>query len=71
MLFRSKGGVLYQQVRVLKTVSVLGRVVDPQGRPMAGAHIFNHASSGVSEADGFFVLEMSESSPSLRIHHRG
>lgn len=67
----NKGGVLYQQVRVLKTVSVLGRVVDPQGRPMAGAHIFNHASSGVSEADGFFVLEMSESSPSLRIHHRG
>ncbi len=67
----NKGGVLYQQVRVLKTVSVLGRVVDPQGRPMAGAHILNHASSGVSEADGFFVLEMSESSPSLQIHHRG
>ena len=38
---------------------------------MAGAHILNHASSGVSEADGFFVLEMSESSPSLQIHHRG
>ena len=38
---------------------------------MAGAHIQNHASSGVSEADGFFVLEMSESSPSLEIHHRG
>ena len=67
----NKGGVMYQKVRVLKTLSVLGRVVDPQGRPMAGAHILNHASSGVTEADGFFVLEMSESTPSLEIHHRG
>ena len=67
----NKGGVIYQQVRVLKTLSVLGRIVDPQGRPMAGAHILNHASSGVTEADGFFVLEMSESSPSLEINHRG
>ena len=67
----NKGGVMYQKVRVLKTLSVLGRLVDPQGRPMAGAHIVNHASSGVTEADGFFVLEMSESSPSLQINHRG
>ena len=67
----NKGGVTYQQVRVLKTLSVLGRIVDPQGRPMAGAHILNHASSGVTEADGFFVLEMSESSPSLEVNHRG
>ena len=67
----NKGGVMYQKVRVLKTLSVLGRLVDPQGRPMAGAHILNHASSGVTEADGFFVLEMSEASPSLEINHRG
>ena len=67
----NKGGVMYQKVRVLKTLSVLGRIVDPQGRPMAGAHILNHASSGVTEADGFFVLEMSEASPSLEINHRG
>ena len=67
----NKGGVMYQQLRVLKTLSVLGRLVDPQGRPMSGAHILNHASSGVSEADGFFVLEMSESSPTLEVNHRG
>lgn len=67
----NKGGVAYQQVRVLKTLSVLGRLVDPQGRPLGGAHILNHASSSVSEADGFFVLEMSESSPTLHVRHRG
>ena len=67
----NRGGVTYQQLRVLKTLSVLGRLVDPQGRPMSGAHILNHASSGVSEADGFFVLEMSESSPTLEVSHRG
>ena len=56
---------------MLKTLSVLGRLVDPQGRPLGGAHILNHASSSVSEADGFFVLEMSESSPTLHVRHRG
>ena len=67
----NKGGVQYQHVRVLKTLSVLGRLIDPQGRPLSGAHILNHASSSVSEADGFFVLEMSQSTPTLDVNHRG
>lgn len=67
----NKGAVRYQQVRVFKTVSVLGRLLDAQGRPMRGARIQNHASSGVTEADGFFVLEMSESTPTLEISHAG
>ena len=67
----NKGGVAYQQLRVHKTLSVLGRLIDPQGRPMGGAHIQNPVGSGVSEMDGFFVLEISESSPTLNVSHRG
>lgn len=67
----NKGGVQYQTLRVIKTLSVLGRLVDPQGRPMGGAQLLNQASSGVSEADGFFVMEMSESSPTLAVSFRG
>ncbi len=67
----NKGGVMYQKLRVLKTLSVLGRLVGPQGRPMGGAYLLNSAGSGVSEADGFFVLEMSESSPVLEVSYRG
>ena len=67
----NKGGVMYQKLRVLKTLSVLGRLVDPQGSPMGGAYLLNNASSGVSEADGFFVLEMSELSPVLEVSYRG
>lgn len=38
---------------------------------MGGALIQNPVGSGVSEVDGFFVLEMSESSPTLNVSHRG
>ncbi|WP_263260648.1 TcfC E-set like domain-containing protein [Pseudomonas sp. RIT-PI-S] len=67
----NKGAVQYQRLRVFKTVSVLGRLLDPQGRPLRGARIQNHASSSVTEADGFFVLEMSESTPTLEVSHGG
>ena len=67
----NKGGVAYQKLSVHKTISVLGRLIDPQGRSMGGAHVQNRVASAVSEVDGFFVLEMSESSPTLLVSHRG
>ena len=63
----NKGGVDYRKIRVMKTVTVLGRLLDPQGRPLKGHHVINHASRGVSEVDGFFSMEMNAGSPTLEV----
>ena len=65
----NKGGVEYRKVRVMKTLTVLGRLIDPQGRPLKGHHVINHASRGVSEVDGFFSMEMNASSPALEVRY--
>ncbi|MVV52136.1 pilus assembly protein PapC [Pseudomonas sp. PB120] len=65
----NKGGVEYRQIRVMKTLTVLGRLIDPQGNPLKGHHIINHASRGVSEVDGFFSMEMNAGSPTLEVRH--
>ena len=43
--------------------------MDPQGRPLKGHHIINHASRGVSEVDGFFSMEMNAGSPTLEVRY--
>ncbi|KAA8560895.1 putative outer membrane usher protein EcpC [Pseudomonas extremaustralis] len=63
----NKGGVGYRKINVMKTVTVLGRLVDPQGQPLKGHHLINHASRGVSEVDGFFSMEMNAGSPTLEV----
>ncbi|MGY2440605.1 CS1-pili formation C-terminal domain-containing protein [Pseudomonas sp. SDO52101_S400] len=63
----NKGGVEYRKVRVMKTMTVLGRLVDAQGRPLKGHHVINHASRGVTEVDGFFSMEMNAGSPTLEV----
>lgn len=65
----NKGGVEYRKITVSKTVTVLGRLVDPQGKPLKGHHIINHASRGVSEVDGFFSMEMNAGSPTLEVRY--
>jgi hypothetical protein len=65
----NKGGVEYRKVRVMKTLTVLGRLIDPQGRPLKGHHVINHASRGVSEVDGFFSMEMHAGSPTLEVRY--
>lgn len=67
----NRGGVEYRQLRVLRTVTVLGRLLDAQGSPLRGAQVINHASRSVSEADGFFAVEMSASTPTLEVRHGG
>jgi len=67
----NRGGIDYRQLRVLRTVTVLGRLLDGHGQPLRGAQVVNHASRSVSEADGFFAVEMSESTPTLDIRQRG
>lgn len=63
----NKGGVDYRKITINKTLTVLGRLVDPQGKPLKGHHIINHASRGVSEVDGFFSMEMNAGSPTLEV----
>lgn len=66
----NKGGVAHGKVRVMKTVTVVGRLVDKAGKPVSGAKLVNHAGHGISEHDGFFVTDMHEHTPELTIHHR-
>ncbi|MBW3503605.1 TcfC E-set like domain-containing protein [Pseudomonas sp. NKUCC02_KPG] len=63
----NKGGVDYRTIKVVNTVTVLGRLIDPQGNPLKGHHIINHASRGVTEVDGFFSMEMNASTPTLEV----
>ncbi|MEB5932394.1 TcfC E-set like domain-containing protein [Pseudomonas mosselii] len=63
----NKGGVAYQQVRVMKTLTVLGRLLDGHGQPLKAHHVLNHASRGVTEVDGFFSMELSASNPTLEV----
>ncbi|AEV64685.1 CS1-pili formation C-terminal domain-containing protein [Pseudomonas ogarae] len=65
----NKGGVDYRKIHVMKTVTVLGRLLDDQGQPLRGHHVINHASRGVSEADGFFSMEMNAGSPTLEVRY--
>ncbi len=63
----NKGGVAYQKVRLMKTVTVFGRLIDGNGKPLKGHHVMNHASRGVTEADGFFSMELSAKTPTLEV----
>lgn len=67
----NRGGVEYRQLRVMRTVTVLGRLLDRQGQVLSGALVINHASRSVSEAGGHFAVEMSESTPTLEIRQLG
>ena len=67
----NRGGIEYRQLRVMRTVTVLGRLVDDNGDGMSGAQVINHASRSVTEADGFFAVEMSESTPVLEVRMAG
>jgi hypothetical protein len=63
----NKGGIEYRKVTVMKTLTVLGRLVNGQGQPLKGHHVINHASRGVTEVDGFFSMEMHAGTPTLEV----
>lgn len=67
----NRGAVSYQKIRIMRTVTVLGRLLDAMGAPIKGAMVINHASRSLSEADGFFAVEMSESTPTLEVRRGG
>ncbi|MGU3522794.1 CS1-pili formation C-terminal domain-containing protein [Enterobacteriaceae bacterium C23F] len=63
------GEVSSHQVRVMKTVSVMGRLVDANQQPLNGAKVVNHAGRTLSQADGIFTLEMHKNNPEIKIEH--
>lgn len=66
----NKGGVAHSKVRIMKTMTVIGRVVNQKGEPMGGVKLVNHAGHGISESDGFVVTEVHEHTPELIMHYR-
>lgn len=67
----NKGGVDYLKLSAYRTLTVIGRLLDANGKPLAGQHILNHSSRTVTEPSGFFTLAMRESSPTLDVIRQG
>lgn len=65
------GGVVVKKVSVMRTVTVLGRVVDERNNVIKGVEIRNHAGFSIPESDGIFVLEMSIDNPRISILEKG
>ncbi|HHR6132244.1 TPA: CS1-pili formation C-terminal domain-containing protein [Providencia alcalifaciens] len=63
------GGISSHELRVMKIVTVMGRLVDKQGNPLAGAKVINHAGRTVTASDGMFMLELHEKNPVVSIEH--
>lgn len=66
----NKGGVAHSKVRVMKTLTLIGRVLDDDGTPLSGAKLVNHAGQGITENDGFFIMDMHEHTPEVVVHAR-
>lgn len=67
----NRGGMEYRELRVMRTVTVLGRLIDEHGAALSGAQVINHASRSVTEPGGYFAVEMSESTPVLEVRVAG
>lgn len=65
----NKGGVMHASVDVLRTFTVLGQVVDANGRGVRGAQVINHAGRAVSQDEGFFSLELSARAPLVELRY--
>ncbi|HDS9725589.1 TPA: TcfC E-set like domain-containing protein [Enterobacter bugandensis] len=65
-----RGGVSSHDIKIMKTVTVMGRLTDTSGNPLAGAQITNHAGRTVSESDGLFTLELQEKNPVIEVSHQ-
>lgn len=67
----NKGGVGYEKVHVMKTMTAIGRLVDHAGQPVRAAHLSSPAGRSVTEADGFFALEVSYAKPVVKVEKGG
>jgi len=60
---------MHATVDVLRTVTVLGQVVDADGHGVRGVQVINHAGRSVSQEDGFFTLELSARAPVMELRY--
>lgn len=67
----NKGGVQYLKLSAYKTLTVIGRLLDAEGKPLGGHHVLNHSSRTVTENSGFFTLAMREATPTLDVLQQG
>lgn len=67
----NKGGVGYAAVEVRQIVTLAGRLQDAAGRPLSGAAVINHAGRTISDADGFFSVDVSARQPELEVRVEG
>ncbi|NIF32827.1 hypothetical protein F3J29_11880 [Enterobacter sp. Cy-643] len=63
------GGISARDVRVMKTITLMGRLVNAGGKPLGGAFVVNHAGRTVTQPDGLFTLEIHELNPVLTVKH--
>lgn len=61
------GDVVRQQVEVMRTVTVVGRLIGPDGQAKKGVQIRNHAGRTWPENDGVFTLELSRRHPTIDV----
>jgi hypothetical protein len=65
----NKGGVMHAEVKVLRTFTVMGQVLDADGNGARGVHVINHAGRSVSQDEGFFTVELSAREPVVELRH--
>lgn len=67
----NKGGVGYEKVHVIRTMTVVGRLVDHDHAPVRAAHLSSAAGRSVTESDGFFAIEVSRANPAIKVEKGG
>lgn len=66
--FRTNAGdVLHARVSMTQTITTLGRLMDPAGRPLAGALVTSSVDRTVTEASGVFSLAIGKGQSALTV----
>ncbi|WP_250624725.1 TcfC E-set like domain-containing protein [Pinirhizobacter soli] len=63
----NRGSVLYSQVQVTRTRTILGRLVNAQLLPLAGATVEQGSTRAVSDSNGVFVIEVAAKAANLGV----
>ncbi|MDE1715860.1 CS1-pili formation C-terminal domain-containing protein, partial [Chromobacterium amazonense] len=67
----NRGGVAYQKVKVMRVMTVIGRLLGQSGQPWAGASVVNHAGRTISDENGLFTLDVHVYTPELELESQG
>jgi len=67
----NRGAVAYHKIQAVKTITVIGRLLDNRGQPLQGAMVSNSIGRTFSEVDGFFTLETGRTSLTFEVDYQG